>query len=61
MCGLCDNLCDKGDCMWQKSEITMSFLLILSDSNPNGWYHYKIEKLADLKINKLEMENNWCE
>ena len=56
MCALCDNLCDKGDCVWQKSEIT-----ILSDSNPNGWYHYKIEKLADLKINKLEMENNWCE
>ena len=23
MCGLCDNLCHKGDCVWQKSEITI--------------------------------------
>ena len=58
MCALCDNLCDKGDCVTKKWNHYVFSILILSDSNPNGWYH---EKLADLKINKLEMENNWCE
>ena len=68
MGALSDDLCDRGDYVWQKSEITipqLSFLLILSDSNPV--YRIMVDIIIKLrswliiKINKLEIENNWCE
>ena len=61
MCALCEGLCDKGDCVWQKSEITISFFAPIEYSklHNNCWYIY-IMRLADHEKKIGNDEDNEC-